>query len=200
MLDYSVAPSGWPVAIVELSKAIMYVKSIADENNIDKDRIFVCGFSAGGHLAASIGVHWNHPAVVKFSGAENEENKPTGIILGYPVITAEKGKTHQESIDNLVAGREELKYLTSLEKFVSKETPQMFIWHTFSDKAVPVSNSLIFANALEQHKVKFELHIYPDGNHGLALGNEVTAVESLPSLPAVQNWLKMSVRWIRDMK
>ena len=197
ILRYSIAPSSWPAAVCELSKAVAYVKSIADKNNIDKDKIFVCGFSAGGHLTASLAVHFDHPDVLNFSGVRHGENIPAGIILGYPVITGEDGKTHRGTIDNFVAGRESVKELSWLEKYVTEKTPQAFIWHTFADNSVPVINSLRFANALEANNVKFELHIYPDGPHGLSLANGKT---NTMNVPAVQNWIDMSIRWIDDFE
>ena len=197
MLNYSVAPAGWPAAVCELSKAVAYVRKIADRNNIDKEKIFICGFSAGGHLAASLGVHYNHPDVLKFSEVAPGENKPTGVILGYPVITAELEKTHCGTIENFVAGRNEVLPLASLENYVDKNTPNMFIWHTFSDKAVPVINSLRLAKALDENGVKFELHIYPDGPHGLSTGDEITCRKEL-CVPAVTNWIDMSIRWINE--
>lgn len=200
VLDYSVLPSSWPAPTVELSKAIMYVREISEEHNIDADKIFVVGFSAGGHLATTIGVHWNHPDVVKFSGAKNEENKPTGIILGYPVITGELEKTHQGTINTFVAGRENIIPLASLENNVKPDSPQMFIWHTFEDNAVPVISSLRLANALEANNVKFELHIYPNGEHGLSLSNKTTSTSSQQIIPAVQNWINMSIRWIDEFE
>lgn len=200
VLDYSVCPSGFPAAVCELSKAVVYVKSIAEEHSIDADKIFVVGFSAGGHLVASLGVHFGHPDVKKFAGVDGVENKPAGIILGYPVITSEEGKTHSGTINNFCADREELRELASLEKHVTPETPTTFIWHTFADAGVPVANSLRFAAALEENGVKFEMHIYPDGPHGLSLGNWITDSyqEDMSSSP-VQNWIDMSIRWITDM-
>jgi len=202
ILHYSVAPSGFPAAVCELSKAVKYVKEIADENNIDKDRIFVIGFSAGGHLVASLGVHFNHPDVIKFSGIEEGENLPKGLILGYPVITAEEGYCHEGSIKNFCAEREELRELASLEKYVSAKTPPCFIWHTFTDSAVPVESSLRFATALRENGVPFEMHIFPDGPHGLSLADEMTCPASSDAwvVPAAQGWIDMSVRWINDLK
>jgi len=201
VLDYSVAPAGFPAAVCELSKAVVYVKSIADEYSIDKDKIFVVGFSAGGHLVASLGVHFNHPDVKKFADVDGVENKPAGIILGYPVITAEDGKTHQGTINNFCAGREELRELASLEKYVTPETPTTFIWHTFADAGVPVISTLRFAAALEENGVKFEMHVYPDGPHGLSLGNWITDSYNYADLPStpVENWIDMSIRWVTDM-
>lgn len=197
VLDYSVAPAGWPAATCELSNAVAYVKSIADDNNIDKDKIFVSGFSAGGHLAASLGVHFDHPDVIKFSGVENYDNKPAGIILGYPVITSKEGIANEGTIHNFMANRPELRALASLEEYVTDKTPQMFIWHTFSDIGVPVQNSICLANALAKNKVKFELHIYPNGPHGLSLANWATNIES-NVISAPQNWIDMSIRWIEE--
>ncbi len=188
-----------PIATCELSKAVAYVREISAEHNIDPNKIFVCGFSAGGHLVASLGVHWNHPDVIKYSGVKNGENKPNGIILGYPVITGNLDITHKGTINTFIGGREEVKPLASLENYVSEDTPQAFIWHTFSDNAVPVANSLLFANALEKHKVKFEMHIYPDGVHGLSLGDISVAPNESIIVSAVQNWIDMSIRWIDEM-
>ena len=168
VLDYSIAPSSWPAAVCELSKAVSYVRKIADEHKIDKNKIFVAGFSAGGHLVASLGVHWNHPDVIKYSGISDGSNRPNGIILGYPVITGEEGRTHMGTINNFIGGRDSVEPLAWLEKHVSDKTPQAFIWHTYTDNAVPVVSALRFANALEENNVKFEMHIYPDGQHGLA--------------------------------
>ncbi len=200
VLEYSVAPSGFPAAVCELSKAIAYVKSIADENNIDKDRIFVIGFSAGGHLTASLGVHCSHPEVLKHAGIKEGENKPAGLILSYPVITGEEGRTHQGTIDNFSASRDDIRELSWLEKHVTPETPPCFIWHTRTDQAVPVISSLRFAGALEANNVDFELHIYPTGEHGLSTGDAVTAVHEGGIVPSMQSWMDMSIRWINDMK
>lgn len=199
ILDYSVKPAGFPAALSELSKAVSYVKSIADENYIDKDKIFVIGFSAGGHLAASLAVHFNHPDVLKFAGINEGENKPAGVILSYAVITAEEGKTHQGTIDNFSAGRDDVREIASLEKFVTPETPKCFIWHTFADTTVPVASALRFATALDENNVEFEMHIYPEGCHGLALSNYVTAFGDATDISAVQNWIDMSVRWIKEL-
>lgn len=200
VLHYSVAPSGFPAAVCELSKAVKYVKEIADENNIDKDRIFVIGFSAGGHLVASLGVHFNHPDVIKISGIEEGENLPKGLILGYPVITSEKNHCHEGTINNFCAGKEELRPIASLENYVSSKTPPCFIWHTYADPVVPVESSLRFATALRENGVPFEMHIYPEGPHGLSLADATTSPNEGMLIPAVQQWIDLSIRWINDLK
>ena len=197
ILDYAIKPAGWPAACCELSKAVAYVRSIADQHGIDKDKIVVCGFSAGGHLAASLGVYYQDETVRKYSGVIGDENKPNGMILGYPVITDHD--THQGTHDNFVAGREEVKPLFGLENHVSKATPKTFIWHTFEDNAVPVVSTTRFVNALVENGIPCEVHIYPEGCHGLSLANQCTAGGPNGIVPAVQNWVDMSVTWMNNL-
>lgn len=192
VLDYAVAPAGWPAPCCELSKAVAYVREIADENGIDKNKVFVCGFSAGGHLAASIGVHYDKEIVRKFSGVTGLENKPDGMILGYPVITALD--THEGTMGNFLAGREELKELFGLENHVTKDTPRTFIWHTFEDKQVPVVSTTRFVNALFENGVECEAHIFPKGQHGLSLADRTTGIVA----EDVSVWIDMAIRWINN--
>ena len=199
ILDYSVAPTGWPTACCELSKAIVYVRSIADEYGIDKNKIAVCGFSAGGHLAASIGVHYDKDVVKRFSGVNGEENKPNGMILCYPVITDDMEKTHNGTYTNFVAGREEAQCYFGLEHHVNKNTPKAFIWHTVTDNAVSVENSMKFASALQESGVQFELHIFPDGVHGISLANKLTATCNENIVPCAEPWMELSVAWMNNL-
>lgn len=192
VLDYAVAPTSWPAQCCELSKVIAYVRSIADENGIDKTKVFVCGFSAGGHVAASIGVHYDNEIVRKFSGVTGLENKPDGMILCYPVIS--EHNMHKNSYMRFVGENEEAKKFFSLENFVTKDTPKTFIWHTFADATVPVENTTRFVNALVENKVECEVHIYPKGRHGLALANNVTGAV----LEKVAGWIDMAISWINN--
>ena len=151
--------------------------------------IFICGFSAGGHLAATLGVHW------RTLGFE----RPDGLILCYPVITTEEGMCNAESIENIVRDRESGFF--SLEKHVSSDTPPAFLWHTAADGDVPVENSLLFASALRRASVPFELHIYPFGVHGLSLATpevEQPEKERLPD-PHVAGWIEECGEWIQQM-
>lgn len=198
VLDYSVAPIGWPAACCELSKAIAYVRSIADEYHIDKDKIVVCGFSAGGHLAASLGVHHDKEIVKQHSGINGEENKPNGMILSYPVIVNGES-THAGTRDSFLAGHEEAEQFFGLDEHVTAETPKTFLWHTYTDGAVPVENSLQFALALHKHGVSMEMHIFPEGGHGLSLANELTAVAPEQVVPAVQPWVDLSITWLKNL-
>ncbi len=177
VLRYSVAPNKFPKALIELAATVNYARSKSEEWNVDKDKIIVCGFSAGGHLAGSLGVLWDNKILEEALEMNKDNIKPNAMMLCYPVITSGEF-AHKGSFDNLLdeniseVEREKL----SLEKLVSKETPQTFLWHTFDDGAVPVQNSLFFANSLASNNVPFELHIYPNGVHGLSLCEELTAM------------------------
>ena len=184
--------------------AIRYVRENAEKYNVDPDYVFVCGFSAGGHLAASSGVLWEHPVLDEvLAGAPRDIARPTGMILSYPVITAGP-LAHQRSIHNLCGNTnptDEERYPFSLEKHVSKTTPPAFLWHTFDDQTVPVQNSLMMASAMRDAGVPFEMHIWPAGPHGAALCNEITSSGTKKHLlPDAAEWFPHAVRWALNLK
>ncbi len=204
-LDYSVAPNASNyVPLIEIALAVKHVREHAEEYNIDPDYVFVCGFSAGGHLAASSGILWNIPEVRAALGDCPEGiNRPTGMVLCYPVITAGP-KAHRGSIDNLCGDKnapDEVRKKYSLELYVDETTAPAFIWHTFADQSVPVENSLMLADAMVKHHVPFELHIFPEGAHGLSLANEETWCGGANKLlPHVQCWAELAIKWVMDFK
>lgn len=165
-----------PIPLLQASEAISYIRENAKEFMIDKDAITVIGFSAGGHLAASIGTLWNNDISYKPLGLRLGDNKPNALVLSYPVITSGDEK-HDLSIDILTESiyNEELYTLISAEKQVTKLTPPTFIWHTANDSVVPVENSLLFAAALSREEIPFELHIYESGPHGLSVCDETSS-------------------------
>ncbi len=202
VLRYSGAPNKFPKALIELAATVDYVRSKSKEWNVDKDKIIVCGFSAGGHLAGSLGVLWDNKILEEALEINKDNIKPNAMILCYPVITSGEF-AHKGSFDNLLGEnvseveREKL----SLEKLVSKNTPTTFLWHTFDDGAVPVQNSLFFANSLASNNVPFELHIYPNGVHGLSLCEELTAMngQSEHINQHAGTWFKLAVEWIKNL-
>lgn len=200
VLYYSCEPAVFPMSLLELAKSISVVRSRADEWGIDPNKIIVAGFSAGGHLAASIGCFWNREFVYEPLGLRPEDIRPNGNILGYPVITSGEF-AHRGSFENLTRGLDQEKYLelTSLEKQAGKDNPPTFLWHTYADSAVPVENSLLYVAVLRQAKVPVEFHMYPKGEHGLSLANEETKVVPDEVLPRVQSWMPLSIEWVRDL-
>lgn len=148
--------------------------------------VIVCGFSAGGHLAASIGVHWK----------TLDLPRPDAMVLSYPVISSGEF-AHRGSMEHL-AEKEEQEFF-SLEKHVGAHVPPAFIWHTAADQTVPVENSLMFAAALSSAKVPFELHVFPNGVHGLSLATPEVAEEGRKPDAHVAQWVSLCAKWL-DMQ
>lgn len=201
VLKYSCAPARFPQALCEGLAALKFIRENAGKFCIDTENIAVCGFSAGGHLAASVGVFWNRPFVAEYLGECGETMKPNKLILSYPVIKNGEN-AHQGSFVNLLGEdglTEEMLELTSLEKQVSADTPTSFIWHTFDDAAVPVQNSLVFASALAEHNIPVELHIYRSGPHGLSLGNHLVYKDKAPGERHMSSdWIDKAIRFIYE--
>ncbi|MFU8780437.1 MAG: alpha/beta hydrolase [Kiritimatiellia bacterium] len=153
-----------PAMLEDALAAIATIRTHANDFGIDPDKIGIMGSSAGGHLAAHTLVAWNRYQT-------NVSLRPSFGILCYPVIASSGPYAHAGSMQNLLGASPTPSALTEVacEKHVTPDTPPCFLWHTVEDQAVPVENSLLFAQALRQHGVPFELHIYPDGRHGLGL-------------------------------
>lgn len=203
ILHYSIDKAKFPCALVELSHTIKHIRDNAEAWNIDPDRIAVIGFSAGGHLVASLGAYWNDPEIQKLAGVTGEENKPNGLILGYPVISGGKFG-HKGSMKNLF-GEERLEDPDIIEKFsiekhVTSAFPATYIWHTAEDAGVPVENSLLLAMALHRAGVAFELKVYPKGPHALVLANEQTyAGKEKFLVPRVEGWCEEAISFMKDV-
>ena len=185
----------FPASLKDLSDAVCLVRDNSEQWRIDKDKVIVCGFSAGGHLAASLGVLWNSELAIQ---REDDKNKPNGLILAYSVITSGDYR-HAGSIENITNNDKALMDKVSLEKHVTSDCPPAFIWHTFTDELVPVENSIYFAAALVEEKVSTELHIFPGGPHGLSVANEWVAEQPSGIVPEVQPWINMAIRWISNL-
>ena len=181
--------------------AIAYVRSHARELYTDPDRIAILGFSAGGHLAASVSALWNHAEVWQEIGLAPKDVRPNAAVLCYPVIAADED-AHRGSFENLTGSKAvEDHQPYSVLNWVSGDFPQTFLWHTFSDPSVPVKNSLRMALALADAGVKTEMHIFPEGTHGLSLANEIIAPPEKPELivSACQIWPQLAARFLKGM-
>ena len=176
----------------DVQRAIKYVRYYADKWKISKDKIGIMGFSAGGHLAASLGTHFDTKTFTK-----GEINKTSAranfMILAYPVISMNLIHTHKGSRDNLLGKKpnKELVNFYSNELNVDKDTPPTFIIHCGDDDVVNVSNSIIFYESLLKANVSTEMHIYPKGGHGFGLGN---------GMSNLQNWTDRLYDWLKELK
>lgn len=171
-LEYTVAPAEYPQALCEALSALAYIRSHAEEYHIQPDNIAVCGFSAGGHLALTTAALWRDAEIQKILGNPGDSVRPNRLVLSYPVVTSGP-HGHQPSFDCLLGSRKDDKALRdklSMEKQITDDFPPVFLWHTFADSTVPVQNSILLAMALSEHKIPLEMHIFPEGDHGLSTG------------------------------
>ena len=202
ILRYSVEPSRYPLALLQLAQTVKYLRENAEKYHIDPDRIVLQGFSAGGHLSASLGVFWKESFIAEKLETVAEMVKPNGMILSYPVITSGEF-AHVESFKNLLgeAINDPVKRRKqSLEYQVSEDTPPVFLWHTVTDELVPVENSLKFFEALHRCKVSVEMHLYPAGKHGLSLANEETRSQDGSCVQEeCQSWMELACRWLKKL-
>lgn len=189
VLEYSCIDKPFPTALTELAEAVKYVRTNSDELCCTGE-IIVCGFSAGGHLAASLGAY--HKTLEGFGNIT-----PEGIILCYPVITSGEF-THKESARN-IAPTEELMEKISIEKHITADFPPSFIWHCADDNVVPVENSLMLSGELSRNNVPFELHIFPTGGHGIALCDITTIKDNDMRYinPTAAQWFELAADWVK---
>jgi acetyl esterase/lipase len=169
-----------PLKDAQTAMEIIYKRS--KEWNINRKSIGVMGFSAGGHLASTVGTHFT-----------NKMNRPAFMVLAYPVISMQAEVTHKGSRSNLLGKTpdEALLQLYSNELQVNKKTPPAFIFHAEDDKTVPIMNSRLFAGALKSNKAPFELYTFPAGGHGFGMR---------PTNPEADKWPAMLENWMKNQK
>ncbi|MFP7296184.1 alpha/beta hydrolase [Neobacillus niacini] len=190
ILHYRVAPFKHPIPLLDAKRAIRMVRFHASEWKIDPDHIGILGFSAGGHVAATAGTHFDLGIREDEDHLERVSSRPDVMVLCYPVITM-GDHTHEGSRTNLLGESPSLEMIQqlSLELRITKDTPPAFLWHTADDASVDVENSLLFAAELSRHSIPFGLHIFESGRHGLGLAEEH---------PEAKAWPKLCEAWLRN--
>ncbi|MFA4944555.1 MAG: alpha/beta hydrolase [Lentisphaeria bacterium] len=191
VLVYRVAPRyRHPAPLQDVARAVRSVRARAAEWNLDPARIGVIGFSAGGHLAAALAVHHDAGEAAAADPVERVSSRPDLAVLVYPVITMLPVAGHAGSTRNLLGEnpKRELVEKLSLERQVTKDTPPAFLYHRRDDGTVPVQHPLLYANALAEAGVPFELHIYDCAGHG-----QVWAEHD----PVDGDWPERLANWLR---
>ncbi len=150
-------------------------------------------------MTAMLGTLWHRKEVYEALDMPYGYNKPTGILPIYPVITADPAHSHADSFRNLCGCDEPTKEQldeTSLEKHVDERSAPCFLVHTADDPVVPVMNSLLLAEAYAACGRTFELHVYPSSPHGMALGNDITAMGNPAwSGKNLEKWVEPAAEW-----
>jgi acetyl esterase/lipase len=192
VLKYRLGPRyHHPTMLWDAQRAIRYVRAHAAEFHVQPDRIGIMGFSAGGHLAASTGTHFEESKADAPDPIDRGDARPDFMILGYPVMSLIEPFAHKSSRENLLGPSPDPKLveLMSNERQVTKRTPPTFIFHTDDDPGVPVENSLVFYLALKKAGVPAEMHIYAHGKHGVGLAQADPVLSTWPARLA--DWLRV---------
>jgi acetyl esterase/lipase len=192
VLTYHVYPHRHPLPYADACRAIRLMRHQAADLNIDANRIGIMGFSAGGHLAATVATQPELFKDPQDNLAAKISARPDRVILGYPVISFQE-YAHKGSAEALLGKEADAKLLQqfSNDQQVNTQSPPAFLFHTADDAAVPVENSLRFAAAYAKFKIPFALHVYPKGRHGVGM-----ALDN----PALKSWTNLLVDWLADWK
>ncbi len=183
------------VPLQDAQRAIRLVRHHADEWNIDKNQIGVMGFSAGGHLASTLGTHFDDETkLIKKDAIDLLSARPDFMVLIYPVISMKEEVTHEGSRLALLGENPNQKLVDyySNELQVKENTPPTFLLHATDDKSVSVENPLLFYRGLRENNIQnCEMHIYPKGGHGfsLAIGQG-----------RLQGWTDRLYEWLLSLK
>jgi acetyl esterase/lipase len=192
VLKYRLPGDGYmhPVPLRDAQRALRIVRSRAVEWKLDRGRIGVLGFSAGGHLASTLGTHFLDTDGKKTDSVDTLDCRPDLLMLIYPVITM-KQFTHAGSRNNLIGTNPDSALVEALsnETRVTSQTPPAFLIHADDDKAVPPENSIFFFTAMRKAGVPVEMHIYKEGGHGFGMGRNKSV--------ASQTWHLRCGDWLR---
>lgn len=187
ILHYRVKPYGHPCPLMDAQRAVRYIRHHSKEFNIDPNRIGMIGFSAGGHLACTTGTHAHEGDSQAEDPIDRESCKVNLLVLGYCSLSFMKREYTWHAMMNLIGENptDELRRYYSNEFHVTEDTPPVFMWTTSNDR---VQNSLIFGLALKEKKIKFELHCYENGPHGMGLAQ---------NHPYAHTWTDHCAAWLR---
>jgi acetyl esterase/lipase len=182
-----------PIPLMDAQRALRTVRAKAADYHVDPNRIGVIGFSAGGHLAASVATLFNDgPKPEAADAIDQQSARPDFAFLIYPVINmSDDAVTHKGSRTQLTQDNKELFAQYSLETRVTRETPPIFLVHGTNDRTVPVMNAVLFYEACIKNAVPAELHIFENGPHGFGLG---------PNDPALRQWPDLALTWMTRHK
>jgi len=191
VLRYRLGPKyHYPVQLEDAQRAVRLVRARAKEFGVEPDRIGFMGFSAGGHLASTVGTHFDGGVAKATDPIDHVSCRPDFLILAYPVISFVAPYSHTTSAQNLLGSDPDwkLKEELSSDLHVTSATPPTFLFSTSADKTVPSENSVAFYLALHAAGVPAEMHIFQKGSHGVGLDLSDPVLGQWPTLLA--NWMR----------
>lgn len=201
----------WPLQVAQLMRAMAYVRDHTEELDIDANSVYCLGFSAGAHVVCSLAELWDDNDLLREAGIDDADAvRPSGILLCYPMLSASfaLALARNDSADPIMK-KLELRALFGTEEpsdtqisrldlthRIRPDMPRCFIWHTAQDRMTPPAESLVFATGLLQAGVPCELHLFEQGDHGMSLCDETTAVDENTVDEAAATWVDAARRWI----
>jgi acetyl esterase/lipase len=190
VLKYRHAPRyRHPAPMLDAQRAIRTARARADQWSIDPGRVGVLGFSAGGHLCATVSNLFDDGSPAAPDPIDRFSSRPDLSLPIYPVISFDAPFSHTGSFKNLLGPTYDgpLQRDLSMETRVSRRTPPTFIFHTFDDLTVSVDHALVYAMALRAAGVPFELHVFQPGGHGVGLALQH---------PVLKAWTPLCATWL----
>ena len=205
VLWYSCSPRRHPVPILDCARSFTIIREHAGEWMLNPGKLAMLGFSAGGHLALSETI-FSREEFAQAPGINPDHSRCDALLLGYPVISSGPF-AHQGSFDNLLGEKPPagLLKLLSLENQINADPqqggnplPPVFLWHTYTDQSVPVENSFLLAAALRRAGIPLEMHIFPEGKHGLSLAIPETQGDDPENVnPHAAQWFSLCLNWLK---
>jgi acetyl esterase/lipase len=193
VLTYRLPGEGWKhrpdVPLQDAQRAMRVIRSNASRLGIEADKLSVLGFSAGGHLAATLATAYAQQTYARVDSADELSAQPLAVGLIYPVVTMEAAWTHEMSRKLLLGDEPSDAEIQrrSAERHVSVSTPPTFVVHAYDDDAVPVENSLRFVAAMRAAKRPVEAHFLQEGGHAFGVG--------IPGTPS-EEWTPTFAKWL----
>lgn len=187
VLDYRILPYRYPAALIDARRAVRFVRANAEKFGIDPSKIAVMGSSAGGHLAAHVSTYRGKVEGEANDSLDNVDPTPNAQILCYGVT---EYQSNLLTYKNLLGDKiEELREEVNPIRLADETAPRAFIWHTETDTAVNVSSTLSYASRLHELGIRCEMHIYPEGPHGIGLADKY---------PSVRRWQGELKFWLEN--
>lgn len=196
VLTYRLPGEGWAarsdVPLQDAQRAMRIISSRASEYRLDRTKISALGFSAGGHLAATLATRHAEPAYAAIDAMDSLDARPCAAGLIYPVITLQDPWTHELSRKLLIGEQPSKQAIDrrSAELHIDATTPPLFLCHALDDTAVPVENSLRMLSAMRDAKRPVEAHLLQEGGHAFGIGR--------PGTPSAQ-WIELLCAWLERL-
>jgi acetyl esterase/lipase len=185
-------PCKTKVALLDAQRALQIIAENAKKWNIDNAKIGIIGFSAGGHLAATLSNQYDFNSSEK--STDKKSYRPRFCILVYPVISMTDKLTHMGSKYSLLGKSptdEEVHFFSNELQISAEKTPPTLLIHAIDDAVVIPENSIMYHETLQENKIPTRLHLMDQGGHGFGIKNATASTNS---------WLNITKEWLKDRK